>query len=982
MAFLFYISPLRYCALPSLMMRLLILLFTVCFASVSVAQQFSITSLGVEEGLGHSITYNTFQSANGYIWISTDNGLTRFDGVYLRNFTTEDGLRTNFIFDVVERDSSLIIATFGGGLMTYRNNEFKPYFEDTTYVTYPIDLHFYQDKLWVMDRYKHLYYEDGNKFTHVTATEMSIFDDDFVETYSLSNIGSVMYIGTSSGLFSFDGKNYNRFQNPEFTKTNIYNVSALRNGNLLVTNKNQLLEYNVRTNTSTVLFTSSHFSPSTSLLEDHEGNIWMSLINGETFLLKAPVQGTRREVINVMEGIVISHVFEDRERNVWLASYGEGAHFVRSIHVRNYPVRGGILSDILIDGSEKDLIVTTANAGLKFFRQTTGGFLNEVTSEPLRKAFQNKKNIVSAVRVRNDLVCLASDDTFFTWDGHKLDSLKVSSSLIAVLFNQPSRNRVWIGRRMGLAYYEGKGIHEVNSLQSRIIRAIAEDGEGNLLLGTDRGIFVEKGDQFTPLPNKNKNVDPYVNALHTDRKGVTWVGTNSGLGKIEMGQVTLIDFPMTRVRCNSIAEDEKGGLWIGTVHGLLHYDGKYYQMVTTKEGLSQSNVTKVVYQSGEGRLALLTANGVSIVDAVGVLENADFELPHIVVEQVSSGAKTIPYRPTASFFELEKNQRDLKILLSTPLIKNRDKITFSYRLNNEPWMEFNGRELSLKALPYGEINLTIRVQERYMEASEKSITMAVLMPRPYFFTWWFLLLATAALAITVAIIVISYSRDKNQKLLQEIKRLDVEHKALRNLLNPHFLYNAINSIHAFILQNDQRKTLGYLSKFSQLVRLNLELLSSDRVSLEKEIKNISLYLEFEKLRFADKLNYSIEIDKTISQSEVEIPSFIIQPFLENAIWHGLLPREQGGDLLIKVTRSGDRLTITIDDNGVGINTSLKHPKADLEKKTSMGINIMRERIGLLNRFDTAYSLDISDKADLNGKAHSTGTVVTITVPAG
>jgi len=329
---------------------------------------------------------------------------------------------------------------------------------------------------------------------------------------------------------------------------------------------------------------------------------------------------------------------------------------------------------------------------------------------------------------------------------------------------------------------------------------------------------------------------------------------------------------------------------------------------------------------------------------------------------------------------LNNDQRDLELLISAPMIKNRDKVTFSYRLNDEAWTDFNGRVLSLKALPYGDIDITIRVQEKYHSQAEKMLKLSVFIPLPFFLTWWFLLIILSVLSAGITAIVVSYSKKKNKKLIEENKRLDVEHKALKNLLNPHFLYNAINSIHAFILQNDQRKTLAYLSKFSQLVRLNLELLSADRVTLDKEIKNIGLYLEFEKLRFADKLNYVIDIDTSVAQEEIEIPSFLIQPFVENAIWHGLLPREQGGNLLLLVRRHENNLLITIEDDGVGINTSLMYPKADLENKISMGINIIRERIELLRKLNSDYGLSIVDKAELNGKATTTGTMVKITVP--
>jgi ligand-binding sensor domain-containing protein len=961
------------------MMRIPITLLLLSIAAIAHAQQFPITRLSVEEGLGHSITYRTFQSRNGYLWFSTDNGITRYDGVNFRNFTTRDGLPANFIFDVVENDSSMVLATFGAGVTIFKDNVFEPFLPDTTSLRYPVTLGVFRDKVWGIDRYKHLYRQGERKFLPVTAAEMAVTDDDYVETYSLCDADSIFLIGTSSGLFSYDGKTFHRFRNPEFTRTNIYNVRLLRNGRLMVTNKNQLLEFDLESRTSTVMFTSDHFSPSTCVYEDHEGNVWLSLINGETFLLRAPDQNGKRETIKILEGVVVNHLVEDRERNMWVSTYGEGAWCIRSIHVRNYPIRGGILSDIMVDRRTNHLMVSTINAGLKSFQQTKGGFLSPVINDPLDRIFRNKKNIVSVTQVSPGFSCFSSDNLFYTWRDNKLDSVK-APSLISVLYHQKTKERIWIGCRFGLAWYEdGKGMQVIENFNKRVIRSIAEDRNGQILLGTDKGIYIETENGFSLLPPEATFSDPYINALFTDpNTGTTWAGTSSGLGKIVRGRLQLVDYPLTRLRCNSIAGDSRGRLWIGTVQGLLCIEGDRYDLITTKEGIAQSNVNKVLYQEKSDLVTLLTSNGVSVLDAENFLEDTRFELPNIIVEQITSGTKPIPF--TASMFELGKEQRDLKVIISTPMIKNRDKITFSYRLNDEPWTEFNGRELILKALPYGNLKITVRVQEQFRSNTAKSLTLSLYVPRPFYFTWWFILIILVIISATVAAIVFSYSRQDNKMLMEEVKRLDIEHKALKNLLNPHFLYNAINSIHAFILQNDQRMTLAYLSKFSQLVRLNLELLSADRVPLDKEIKNISLYLEFEKLRFADKLNYEIEIDPKIIQGEVEIPSFLIQPFLENAIWHGLLPRQEGGNLLIRISQEPDVLFITIEDNGVGINTSLKHPKADLEKKTSMGINIIRDRIELLKKINAHYSLTITDKTELNGHYHSSGTVVKITVP--
>jgi ligand-binding sensor domain-containing protein len=952
------------------------LLFFLLLAGQLVAQQFPIQRIGVEEGLGHSITYRTYQSSNGYLWFSTDNGLTRFDGETFRNFTTQDGLLSNFVFDLEEWNNELYISTFGGGIMVYDGSRFRRLLADSTIVQHPIILEVFNNELWIVDRFKQLYQYSQNNAALIQPQHLNADTTYALEAYSLNGKGSALLISTNQGLYRYKDKSFKKISLPSGTGA-VFNALQLHNGKLLIVTTTALLEFDEAQQQHRILLESKGFSPSTNIVEDHEGNVWVSMLDGTLYLLKASAEGERFN-IRVLEGIVVNNMFEDRERNVWLSTYGEGAWCIRSIHVRNYPIRGSILCDLMQQPETKTIVVTTTNTGLKLFHQDKSNFLAPVEEHPLSAFFREKKYIVTALRTHDGTLCFSADRKLYISRKNKVDSL-VAPGLISSMFEQKTQNRLWVGCRFALGYVEGGKMHEVPGFASRVIRSVAEDTDGSILLGTDHGVYKEQGKGFGRMQGEGRLGVADINALYKDSiSSSTWVATSAGLGRIENGKLKSFDYPLAKVRCNSITGDNKGNVWIGTVSGLLHYNNNRFQLITTREGIAQSNIIKVMYDPKTDLLLLLTSNGLSVLDSKNFLADAKFQLPNILIEQVSSGNRSIPFSSTR--YRLGKDQNELKVLISTPMVKNRDKITYSYRLNDEPWTEFNGRELTLNALPYGEIDLTIKVQERFKSGLENFQTLAFYVPRPFFLTWWFLLFVLFLLSASITALVFSFSKQKNKKLVEENKRLDVEHKALKNLLNPHFLYNAINSIHAFILQNDQRKTLAYLSKFSQLVRLNLELLSADRVSLDKELKNISLYLEFEKLRFADKLNYNIQVDPLIPQSDIQIPSFLIQPFLENAIWHGLLPREQGGNLLLRVDRVDDKLFITIDDDGVGINTSLKYPKPDLEKKTSMGINIIRDRIELLRKFSGDYALMIIDKTELNGKATDTGTVVKITVP--
>ncbi len=329
-------------------------------------------------------------------------------------------------------------------------------------------------------------------------------------------------------------------------------------------------------------------------------------------------------------------------------------------------------------------------------------------------------------------------------------------------------------------------------------------------MGTDKGIFRQQGDTFGRIPTVKPNAPCYVNTVYTDAYGKIWVGTNDGLCTIENDTIKPVNQPLARVRCNTILGDDDGNLWVGTVNGLLKITRDNYELITPREGIAQSNVIKVRYNTVQRTLALLTPNAVSVIEIGPFLRNSSFYLPDIIVEKITSENKAIPL--TASPVILDKKTEELTIQIAAPLIKHREQITFSYRINTGEWVDFDGRKIMLNGLPYGPMTLTIRASQKN---ESKANTLRFVVSQPFYTTGWFISFLCIIVLGAIYWVFNFYSRKRNVLLVEENKRLDIEHKALRNLLNPHFLYNAINSIHAFILQNDQRKTPAYLAKFSR-----------------------------------------------------------------------------------------------------------------------------------------------------------------------
>lgn len=213
------------------------------------------------------------------------------------------------------------------------------------------------------------------------------------------------------------------------------------------------------------------------------------------------------------------------------------------------------------------------------------------------------------------------------------------------------------------------------------------------------------------------------------------------------------------------------------------------------------------------------------------------------------------------------------------------------------------------------------------------------------------------------------------------KLADISLSALRSQMNPHFIFNCLNSIKLYTVQNDTNAATAYLSKFSKLIRLVLENSRSERITLRSELAALELYIQMEAMRFKEKLSYLIDVKENVETEYIELPPLILQPYVENAIWHGLMNREEGGhiDITIEMQNKDSVLEINITDNGVGRKKAAELAKKNAPNHNSYGMKATSERIALINQiYKTGASVIIQDLVDDEGRP--AGTQVTIQLP--
>ncbi|MEL6923777.1 MAG: histidine kinase, partial [Bacteroidota bacterium] len=519
------------------------------------------------------------------------------------------------------------------------------------------------------------------------------------------------------------------------------------------------------------------------------------------------------------------------------------------------------------------------------------------------------------------------------------------------------------------------------------------------LSSLDRGVlqFDPSNGRTTVLPPTL--VDTRVNGLAEDENGNIWVASNAGgvqllrmgEGGWESGRYLLADgLPDESIQ--QIVRDRQGNMWISTLKGLCKYDFRQMQFFSYNErnGLRESFLMdRVLTVLSDGRMLLGQNNGFHYWRPETWLRNEEsptlrftdfriYESP-LRFERDLNHMKEIRLNHKENFFTIGF----VALNMSQPY-----KNTYAYRLLgvDQNWRYTTAAKnyAPYTQLDPGEYEFQVRAANNDGVWNEAGISMQISIQPPWWKTLWFQLL----MYLVIAALLYSLYRYRIRQIRKEEalktafnkKLAEVEMTALRAQMNPHFLFNSLNSIKLFVVQNEAQQASNYLSKFAKLIRLILNNSKSYLVSVQNELEMLELYLQLEKLRFKNNFNYEIIIEKGVNASVAQIPPMILQPYVENAIWHGLMHKTEGErKLTLRVAREGDQLRLEVTDNGIGRERARAAKSRSAMKKKSFGTAITKDRISLLNKlYQTAATVEILDLKDENGQA--SGTKVVLMLP--
>lgn len=943
-----------------------LLLLAPCIVS---GQEFPTRHYTMRDGLCHATVYRIYQDRKGFLWFCTDYGLSKFDGRSFQNYSEEDGLTDKTILSVAEKENGdLLISTYRGGIDVMDRNGIRKLSaangkipEQIAY-TLPD-----KNRLWLISFVK------GNRLFLVendSVREIPIIRQGRESNvYKLSFLDGRVTVLTSSGIYQIDDRTRSCRPSPFmpelFNGTPVYTLLKDKDGTYWAGTKGRVLHVAG----SKVLETFPCKGIISDMLVDQAGHTWFVTEYGEAMLIRQGVCS------NITSKLKLPHagltdLFEDTEGSIWLSTEGLGVYRIHSLDVLSYPPERNIVS-----------------------------------------------NYCTALIPENDHeLWIGSFGTLSKWSAEQVTAVPSSLTPSEIIyFIKKQGDRLFIGTPFGLLCkgttppYAEQRITAFGAALS-----CSTDANGDLFIGGFSTLYRLSKGKISIIDTSGFLKRKRLKSMAFDHKGALWIATDSATAKYENGTWSYPQPPgYGRIfKVERILAGSRQRLWFSTRSGLVCKDGEQYRIFTTADGMN-SNDCRHLYEDCDGRLWISSLWGLNTIDpgSLTVGEYApDMDLSeitclykhrdHLFIGTIG-GLSVIDTRKlpplqqhlptyitqvrtaTAQYempdrLSLSYRDNSLKIDFAAIHFRRPERVEYRYRIDglDSNWHYTRNNSVELSALPCGDY--------RFMLGSRldkgtwgRSVVLPVTIATPFWQTRWFLftLLTVLADVLTRAArhwLIKTENKKKNQLLVRN-QMTYLKHQALSALINPHFIFNCMNSIQHYLHRKDHEQASRYLSEFADLIRMTLEDTQEAFIHLGKELDRIALYLSLEKLRIGPKLDYKITVAPSVPAGEIRIPNMILQPYIENAIWHGIIPKKGAGKITIHIDADDEaHLRVRIEDNGVGIGS-----RTEQSPHRSMGMKLTETRLALLNRLlNGYYQATITDLKEQNAE----GTLVEIRLP--
>jgi ligand-binding sensor domain-containing protein len=953
----------------------------------TLGQSTYIAHFGIKDGLPSNNCYFTLQDSKGYIWVATDAGVSRFNGTSFKNFSVDDGLPDNQVLQVKEdRIGRIWFLSLNGKLSYFYNG--RVFNEANSNLLKllkfnDIIVSFFEDskgRIWFGSNKNRLYVWDGKFLIKYVSKN---HEKQFIQTFIHEDKSGAIWAISKQATMVFKGSKF--YSTPKkIAALSDKTIANLPGNRLIYLDKDGLV---VQTNNHRI----ERFRIGKAFLSETQGYIfagdhelWLSTNEGIYQLNRS---GGAHQYL---QGIPASQVIKDRNGNMWFTT-NNGIYMLPKKENRMY-----VIDKSFGLGSDNVRSITRDNRN-RFWLGLDNASINILDLKSLKIntiAFPDKRRYLNIKQL------YAKGETVYFASDNGLGRINSKSSAAPAQYLKESNNAAFavkdfsIGAKNELAIATSSGIIELpeqgkafefnafkltqeKNFYNNRAYSVSYDPNGTLWFSNTEGLKQVYKGKSQSLADQNQFLKQRINDIKAFPDG-TMVLASDGFGLIFIKNEKVIkritvDDGLADNICKKLFLIEKHA-WVITNNGVnrVCIDGKHPEI----EGFEYTNplLKNDVNDLYIGQDTAYFATSSGLVYFLKKKFDELTEAPDVLISSVTNNKKILSL--DTGLINLDPSANNITFYFSAIDFFNQN-INYRYRLRPEDnWTETKSKRLEFSSLSPGKYRFEVSAKSNNTKWS-KPAQMSFNLEEHFWQRNWFIVLLVVAASFTfykIAVIITKWQKNQEQKqLILKHKILILEQRALQAMMNPHFIFNVMNSIQHYINTQDTSSANKILTGFAKLIRKNLEICTKSFISLEEELEYLNLYLVLEKKRFGSKFNYIIDIDPEVEREEIYIPSMLLQPYVENAIWHGLMPKEEGGNLRIEMSLEKQKRTLLIHiiDDGVGIENSMKIKDGT---HLSKGMSLTEERINLLNQIESS---NITIGIEQSGNS---GTIVTIEIP--
>ena len=965
-----------------LIIILLYFIYTAGAAYVAIGQTPLHDNLSTADGLAGQVVYSVFQSRDHHIWVATDKGLSRFDGLRFHSFTHRNGLLDNEVFRTSEDpEGRLWICYFNQKPGFFLKDKFYP---GPTALPKATEYFFTHNKYGLWFAYpngKVFLWQGQDNLLQATlhAPVISLFTRQ--DQVLLVTREGIKEIGLLDGDIRF-----NNICTFPFNKNLQNRLQANSTQHFFICLNQELLIFDQHFNlTHTVPLPYLPFSIHT----DRNDRLWICWNEGG-FSAAVIHEGKIKIEAPVLTTYLLNGIFIDQENVMWLPTRSRGLLRLDAAGVIFWNQSNGMPERYVTCLTTDQEGHIWAGFNQSYFSQYQIG--KSWSHFHIPTGSGNSNRILQICPLAQPQHCLvAGDNGLWEWKNgrflrqllsepvKKVQLLSPFKAAVATAFNT---RIIDLSGGKDTVIYKGR----TSALGLDADRQLWIAGTDSLMLRNPAGA-IRRLDSQIP-----QELHSRITTICAGPSGQVWLGNTLNqvlLFQDGRYQGTLPEIPGEY--CSQITYDPGGFFWICTNKGLHQFslEGTLLKSFTTRNGLISDEVTSAVITSDQ--IWAATSEGISRIPRISNNAPGNFKTRITAISIGNQVLDTVP-----GHLQLPFRSPSLNIQVTGMTTQSRGHFLFQYKIFRKwlPWPLLTFENLLNAAsadtttitaaqpdwtFPYGdapgEYSFSVRAINNADVLSDFPATLSIqVMPPWWRILWVQILLMTLFICSIRKFYVWQHTMAADQMRLEK-EKTELSIQVVRAQINPHFIYNCLNSIQHFIFTKEVLLANKYLSQFSRLIRQTLSFSRKDFIPLADEIDYIENYLALEQLRFGEKMSYEIHIapDLLIKQHTINTPTLLLQPLIENAVKHGIRHRkDKNGLIKITVTEQHGQIFWSLEDNGPGMYAA---PQKD-ENKSGFGIPLIRERIQALNQL---YPLQIQWHIQDKSKHHpaETGTLVTL-----